>query len=225
MYPKTNVQHKFIQNLNIDNMIRHYKTIEKVKMLRTQSNFFYDSFWINKFINKFIKNGRKVVVEKAIYHAFVEIKQRLKLNPSDILLKSIEMLRSIVDVAKLFKFRGKRRKRKIILIPVPIHERRQVIMALSWLKQLILNQKKSRRRQRHINNSKVIKKQRGLSKSKKKTFYDRFQIAFKNQHLQKLISEHFIATHTTKYVQLVRRRTSFYVTVTNNRTTMNYRWA
>lgn len=158
-----------------------------------------------------------------MYQAFIEIKQRLKLNPSDILLKSIEVLRSIVDVAKLFKFRGKRRRRKIILIPVPIYERRQVIMALAWLKQLILNQKKSRRRHRHINFSKGIKKQRGLSKSKKKNFYDRFQIALKNQKLQNLISEHFIATHTTKYVQLVRRKTSFYVTITNSRTTMNYR--
>ncbi len=206
-------------------MVRHYKTVEKLKLLRTQSNFFYDSFWLSKFMNKFIKDGRKAIVEKAIYNAFVEIKQRLKLNPSDILLKSIEMLRSIVDVAKLFKFRGKRRRRKIILIPVPIQERRQVIMALSWLKQLILNEKKWRRRHRYINRSKILKKQRGLSKSKKKTFQDRFQIAVKNQHLQKLISEHFITTHTTKYVQLVRRRTAFYLTVTNNRTTMNYRWA
>lgn len=88
---------------------------------------------------------------------------------------------------------------------------------------MILNQKKWRHRHKYINRSKVKKKQRGLSKSKKKTFYDRFQIALKNQHLKNLISEYFISAHTTKYVQLIRRRTSFYVKVTNNRTTLNYR--
>jgi len=59
---------------------------------------------------------------------------------------------------------------------------------------------------------------------KKKTFYDRFQIAYAKQQLNNLIKNKFDELDDTKYVQLVRKKLHIYVAVTNNRINNKFRY-
>jgi hypothetical protein len=63
-----------------------------------------------------------------------------------------------------------------------------------------------------------------MSKSKKKTFYDRFQITHAQQQLNYLIKNKFDELDETKYAQLVRKKLHLYVTVTNNRINNKFKY-
>lgn len=201
----------------------HYLTIQKLKKLRFKKNFFYDSFWVNKFVNKFIKNGNKKVVEGLVYKAFQDVKLSTKQNPTNILLKSLELLKPIVNVVKLLKYRRHGRRPQVILIPTPINLQTQLVVSLSWLVKLIISQKKTRRAHSHQTKISTLKR-RSLSKSKKKIFYDRFYVALPNLQLNNLIATKFIDLYSSNYIQLSRFKMAFYVLVANNRIYGHYRW-
>jgi ribosomal protein S7 len=123
-------------------MENNSQIIANYNYLRLNQHPLYESFLVTKFINKFIKHGRKQCAERAVHQAFVQVKQQLNENPAGILLKSITLLKPFVGVAKLFKLQGKRRRRKTLLIPVPLVERQQLALGLTWFVRLILNNKK-----------------------------------------------------------------------------------
>jgi len=195
--------------------------MSKTKFYKIQQNTFYnDSPLINKFANRFIKNGRKGKVYKHVYQAFEELKS---LEPMYVLCKSIILLKPIIGVLKSFRKIPRKHLRRVTIIPFPLNRRRQLVIALSWFINLIIIQKQERRRHNHQNIVKTRKKMRGLSKSKKKTFSDRFHITFPNQQLYKLIKTKFEHLIETKYSQLVRRKLNLYVTITNNRMNSHFR--
>lgn len=208
----------------------------------SRPNTFYNSFLINKFINKFIKNGRKKIVEKHIYNAFSQLQKLTKENPGVLLLKSVDILKPIIGTVKhIKKFGKKRRKRKVILVPTPLTPRRQIILALSWLVDLIIYQKNVRHKhihksifERETKQKKLrksqekkppikIKKKKGYGNSRKKTLYDRFYIALPYQNLNKLIIKKFLQIYTGKYSLLYRRKYKFYSIAVKNRAFLRYR--
>ena len=206
-------------------MVISSKKICQHNQLKLRNNSIYDSRWLTKFINKFMQHGKKHIVEKHIYNAFATIKNILRINPNDILLKSIAVLKPYVGVAKFYtnKEYRKKRRRRAMLIPVPIKSHRQYILSLTWFVQLICNQKKIRHKHRHVNIRKITTK-RGLSTSKKKLFKDRFHISLRGQELNNIINDKFIDIYKNKFIQIARHKTAFYVKLTNNRAYDSYRW-
>ena len=175
---------------------------------------FQDMHFLHKFIKRFVKHGNKKIIEKKVYKAFVDLKPK---NAMFILLKSIWILRPFVNLLKTSRFTGKKKRKRVRLIPIYISIPQQYKLAISWLMNFITIQKKNRRRHRYKNITKSLQKLRGMSKSKKKNFYDRFQIAFSNQQLNRLIKNKFDELDNTKYIQLVRKKLHLYVAVANNR--------
>lgn len=221
-------------------IIKQYKK----QIIISRPNTFYNSFWVNKFINKFIKNGRKNVVQKQVYSAFSQLQKLTHENPGILLLKSIDVLKPTIGTVKhIKKFGKKRRKSKIILVPVPLTPRRQIILALSWLVDLIIYQKQVRHKHIHKNifdreikrkNSRnlqekkpniKIKKKKGYGRSRKKTLYDRFYITLPHQNLNKLIIKKFQQIYTSRFSLLYKRKYKFYSIAVKNRAFLRYRWA
>lgn len=190
-------------------------------------NLYYESFWVSKFINKFVKDGRKTTVQRQVLQAFKNIKNRTGVNPTHLLLKSLSVLQPSVGAAKFYTKKQSRRKsrKKGFLIPVPISETKQIVMALTWLVRIINYQKRVRHAKRHVNFVKEEKKKRGLSWSRKKTYLDRFFISLEGQELTDLITTKFIDIYENDFSNLARYKLLFYLKMTNNRTYDYYRWS
>ena len=104
---------------------KNYKSIIK-------RDSFYHSYWMEKFINKFMKAGRKQIVETTILRAFKKIKIKTGTNTFYIFLHLLTRYRPF------FGFISKRLGRQFKKIPVPLYPRRQTILSLKWLTQSIL---------------------------------------------------------------------------------------
>jgi ribosomal protein S7 len=203
-------------------------TKAKKDLVNLNENPFYKSYWINKFINKFMKHGRKNLVEKQVYDAFIRIKRQINENPAALVLKSIDMQRPMIGLTKHIKRVGKKRRRqRIILIPTPLDTRRQLRMSLRWLVELILHQKKRRKKHNHQKLPRLGKQGRkhNYGSSRKKVFNDRFYVALKEQDLSTLITTKLMELYQGQFKLLVQRRTSYYVKATKNRLFLHYRWA
>jgi putative ribosome biogenesis GTPase RsgA len=161
------------------------------------------------------------MIEKCAYKAFTDLKPK---SAMFILLKSIGILKPIVNLLKRSRRISKKKRKRITLVPRAISLPQQYKLAISWLINFIRIQKKTRRRHRYKNVIKLLQVVRGMSKSKKKTFYDRFQIAYAKQQLNNLIKNKFDELDDTKYVQLVRKKLHIYVAVTNNRINNKFRY-
>jgi len=74
----------------------------------------YNSFWIGKFINKFIQNGKKILVESTFKKVFIYFKVSIKKNFYIYLLEKIEKIRSLFKIkSKLIA--GKLREYPVLL--------------------------------------------------------------------------------------------------------------
>lgn len=87
-------------------------------------DIFYNSIWVNKFINKFVKQGRKHIVETQFKIAFTILKYSLKKLPGYLLVQKI------FEFRPLLTYITKQVSRKKVVIPLPIKEHRQCILAL-----------------------------------------------------------------------------------------------
>lgn len=192
-------------------------------------SLYYKSFWVSKFINKFMKHGRKATVSRQVLLGFQDVKIRLGINPTIILIKSLSVLRPTLGVAKFYTKRQSRRKRrkKGFLIPVPISEVRQMVIALSWFVKTVHYQKRFRHAKRYKNYIRGHKKhhKRGLSWSRKKTYLDRFHISLRGQELHSLITTKFIDIYKNDFTNLARYKLLFYLKMANNRAYDYYRWS
>jgi ribosomal protein S7 len=214
-------------------MVKKVVQYRRLTKLVPREHMLFKSFQINKFINKFVKNGNKLTVEKHVYKAFSNVKNQLKVYPSKasttpglILLQAVNLLKLHTILVKYHTRKQSRMKRakKARYIPVPVKPRRQHVLAFTLLTKLILFQKKTQRRDTHINKY-YINKAKVVSVSKKRGFEDRFHVSLPGQKLDSLITAKFLELHKTNYAQIFRYKMRYFVKIVNRRAFMHFRWA
>ena len=93
----------------------------------------YKEVIVSRFVNRLMNDGKKSVVEKAIYDAFNDLEKKLKRSPIDIFKEAIEVITPKIEV------RSRRIGGATYQIPVEVSSRRGSALALKWLKISIEN--------------------------------------------------------------------------------------
>ena len=88
---------------------------------------------VSRFVNRLMNDGKKSVVEKAIYEAFDDLEKKLKKAPIEIFKEALENVTPKVEV------RSRRIGGATYQIPVEVSARRGSALALKWLKTAIEN--------------------------------------------------------------------------------------
>jgi len=108
-------------------MLKKRRSMKKYNKLKFKPDSFYQSYWLAKFINKFMRDGKKHVIENALWKTFCQTKIRTKKMPLTIFFAILMKIRP------LFGFISKQFRKQRKKIPVPLYPRRQIIIALKWL--------------------------------------------------------------------------------------------
>ena len=93
----------------------------------------YNEIIVSRFVNRLMNDGKKSVVEKAIYEAFDNLEKKIKKSPIDIFKEALENVTPKVEV------RSRRIGGATYQIPVEVSQRRGSALALKWLKTAIEN--------------------------------------------------------------------------------------
>lgn len=93
----------------------------------------YNEVIVSRLVNRLMNDGKKSVVEKAIYEAFDNLEKKLKKSPIDIFKEALENITPRVEV------RSRRIGGATYQIPVEVSARRGSALALKWLKIAIEN--------------------------------------------------------------------------------------
>ena len=87
----------------------------------------YNSVLVAKFMNYVMLDGKKSIVEKAIYTALEEIAEKLKKEPVEAFAELIEKITPKIEV------RSRRIGGATYQVPVEVSDRRGLSLALKWL--------------------------------------------------------------------------------------------
>jgi small subunit ribosomal protein S7 len=93
----------------------------------------YGEIIVSRFVNRLMDDGKKSVVEKAVYQAFNELEKKFKRNPVEIFKEALENVTPKIEV------RSRRIGGATYQIPVEVPQRRGSALALKWLKIAISN--------------------------------------------------------------------------------------
>ncbi len=93
----------------------------------------YGEVIVSRLVNRLMDDGKKSVVEKAIYIAFGELENKLKKHPVAIFKEALDNITPKVEV------RSRRIGGATYQIPVEVSARRGSALALKWLKISIEN--------------------------------------------------------------------------------------
>lgn len=93
----------------------------------------YGEVIISRFVNRLMDDGKKSVVEKAVYEAFDELEKKFKKNPVEVFKEALENITPKIEV------RSRRIGGATYQIPVEVSPRRGSALALKWLKIAISN--------------------------------------------------------------------------------------
>lgn len=93
----------------------------------------YGEVIVSRFVNRLMNDGKKSVVEKAIYSSFDDLEKKLKRNPVEVFKEALENVTPKVEV------RSRRIGGATYQIPVEVSPRRGSALALKWLKIAIEN--------------------------------------------------------------------------------------
>jgi len=99
----------------------------KHKNLIFMPDAFFNSFWLGKFINKFMKQGKKFIVEKDMVQAFLQFKMIYKTKNGFMVF-----LQYLLSNRPLLGFSKVRKSRKFKQVPIALTPRRQLIVILHW---------------------------------------------------------------------------------------------
>jgi small subunit ribosomal protein S7 len=88
---------------------------------------------VTRFINRLMNDGKKSVVEKAVYKAFGTLEKKIKRNSIEIFKEALEKVTPKIEV------RSRRIGGATYQIPVEVSDRRGSALALKWLKTAIQN--------------------------------------------------------------------------------------
>ena len=93
----------------------------------------YNEIIVSRFVNRLMNDGKKSVVEKAVYEAFKIIEGKLKKAPIEIFKEALENITPNIEV------RSRRIGGATYQVPVEVSARRGSALALKWLKNSIEN--------------------------------------------------------------------------------------
>jgi small subunit ribosomal protein S7 len=93
----------------------------------------YGEIMVSRLVNRLMDDGKKSVVEKAVYEAFEQLEGKLKKHPVEIFKEALENITPKVEV------RSRRIGGATYQIPVEVSARRGSALALKWLKISIEN--------------------------------------------------------------------------------------
>ncbi len=92
----------------------------------------YKEIIVSRFINRLMNDGKKSVVEKALYEAFTRLEKKLGRHPIEIFKEALENVTPKIEV------RSRRIGGATYQIPVEVPVRRGSALALKWLKTAIV---------------------------------------------------------------------------------------
>lgn len=95
----------------------------------------YGEIIVSRFVNRLMNDGKKSVVEKAIYEAFTSMEKKLKRDPIEIFKEAMENVTPKIEV------RSRRIGGATYQVPVEVSPRRGSALALKWLKTAITSMK------------------------------------------------------------------------------------
>jgi small subunit ribosomal protein S7 len=98
-----------------------------VKKRKIQPDPFYNSTLISRFVNLFLKKGKKSVAENVVYGAMDIVKQKTKEDP----LKAFE--KAIENVRPLLETKSRRVGGATYQVPVEVPLERSISVAVRWL--------------------------------------------------------------------------------------------
>lgn len=104
----------------------------------------YNSYWINKLSNIFIKKGKKTKVMKYINLSLIQIKFLYNINPIIFLFEVIESIKPIFKLENTFP--GK----TAVVYPRAVNLDKRYNVAIKWIKLYILDNQHNLRRSRAV---------------------------------------------------------------------------
>lgn len=93
----------------------------------------YGEVIVSRFVNRLMNDGKKSVVEKAVYKSFAELEKKLQKPPVEIFKEALDKVTPRIEV------RSRRIGGATYQIPVEVSPRRGSALALKWLKTAITN--------------------------------------------------------------------------------------
>ncbi|MHB8094827.1 MAG: 30S ribosomal protein S7 [Candidatus Aminicenantales bacterium] len=98
-----------------------------IKKRKIQADPFYNSTLVAKFINLFLKKGKKSVAEKVVYGTMEIIKLKTKEDPLKVLEKAIDSVRPILET------KSRRVGGANYQVPIEISASRSFSLGVRWL--------------------------------------------------------------------------------------------
>jgi len=98
-----------------------------IKKRKIQPDPFYNSTLISRFINLFLKKGKKSIAEKIIYGAMEIVKQKTKEDPLKAFEKAIENVRPVLET------KSRRVGGATYQVPIEVSMDRSVAVGVRWL--------------------------------------------------------------------------------------------
>jgi small subunit ribosomal protein S7 len=99
----------------------------KVIRRRVSPDAKHNSVWLQMFINKLMRDGRKSTAERIMYDTLDIIEQRAHRNPVEVFEQAIRNARPILEV------RPRRVGGATYQIPLEVRPERQMALAIRWL--------------------------------------------------------------------------------------------
>ncbi len=108
----------------------HKKFTASVKQLAPDPR--YNSKLVSKFINCFMFDGKKSVMQKVFYDALDIIAKKIKdAEPLEVFEKAIENVKPLIEV------RSKRVGGANYQVPIPVNNKRKLSLAIRWIRQAV----------------------------------------------------------------------------------------
>jgi small subunit ribosomal protein S7 len=98
-----------------------------IKKRKIQPDHFYNSTLIAKFINLYLKRGKKSTAERVIYNAMELVKQKTKEDPLRAFEKAIENTRPVLET------KSRRVGGATYQVPIEVPVERSTAVAVRWL--------------------------------------------------------------------------------------------
>lgn len=99
----------------------------QIKKRKINADIVYGSKVLEKLINRTMKDGKKSVARREIYHAFDLIKQKSNLDSIQVFNKAIDNVKPLMEV------RSRRVGGAAYQVPMPVRGERRESLAIRWI--------------------------------------------------------------------------------------------